>query len=92
MANAIKSAVLTLAAAGLAVAPVAAQAKTRASDSGPVYTASSAKPGEGRTAKGESIVSGSSFFIGILVGLWTSGIIVVAADLDDDDNQSPGAN
>ncbi|MEM6858913.1 MAG: hypothetical protein AAF559_13695 [Pseudomonadota bacterium] len=88
-----------LAAIGLALAPAAANAKTRASDSQARYTPAAAQsaqsqPGEGRAAKGEKIVGGADFLVGFLVGLWAGGIVVIAADVGDSDNQnqSPGAN
>ena len=80
---ALKAAVIALIAS-----PIAAQANTRAGDSGAIYTASFAQPGSGRDADGESIASGSSFLIGLLVGLGASGLIAIIAD--DDDDQSPG--
>lgn len=81
-----------LAAAGLVFTPIAAQANTRAGDSGAIYSPSQVQPGIGRSAEGEGIGGGGDIIALILVGLWFTGIVVIAADLDDDDNQSPGAN
>ena len=102
MSKATPTFVTVLAALGLALAPAAAQAKTRASDNQARYTpaqiqasqsqTAQSQPGQGRAAQGEKIASSGSFLAGLLVGLWVSGIIVIVADLDDDDNQSPGAN
>ena len=84
-----------LAAAGLVLTPVAAQANTRAGDSASFYGGSQSQPGLGRGAEGESLVGGGGDIIALLlVGLWLSGIVVIVADIgdDDNDNQSPGAN
>ncbi|MEO0872813.1 MAG: hypothetical protein AAFY19_12770, partial [Pseudomonadota bacterium] len=88
-----------LAAIGLALAPAAANAKTRASDSPALSTpaatqSAQSQPGKGRAAKGEKIAGGADFLAGFLVGLWAGGIIVIIADVGDNDNQnqSPGAN
>lgn len=76
------------AAASLAFAPIAAQAGTRAGDSGAVFAASSA-PGMGRSADGESLDSGTSIILALLAaGLVIAGI-VAAAD-SNDNGQSPG--
>ncbi|WP_298470133.1 hypothetical protein [uncultured Erythrobacter sp.] len=84
-----------LAATGLLLAPVAAQANTRAGDSSSLYTSAQVGPGAGRSADGEGLGGEPGDIIGILLaGLWLTGIIVIVVDLDDDgnDNQSPGAN
>ncbi|MEM1196653.1 MAG: hypothetical protein AAGH57_11155 [Pseudomonadota bacterium] len=93
---------LTLASAafGLALAPIAAQAKTRASSSAISYSAPAASaptasaqsaPGQGREASGEKLATGADFLAALLVALWASGIIVIVADDDDTgDRQSPG--
>ena len=78
------------AAASMAFAPIAAQAGTRASDSGAVYSTSSSLPGMGREEDGESIKSGLSIILALLAaGLIVTGI-VFATD-DDGEGQSPGA-
>ncbi len=83
------------AATGLLVAPVAAQANTRAGDSAAFYTSAQVQPGVGRSADGEGLGGEPGDIIGMLLaGLWLTGIIVIIIDLDDNDNdnQSPGAN
>ncbi len=79
---------MAAAAATMAIAPVAAQASTRAGDNGSVYSVSSA-PGIGRAAEGEAAVGGVPIIIGLL-GL--AAIIggVIMASSSDDDGQSPG--
>lgn len=91
---------LASAAFGLALAPIAAQAKTRASSSSISYSAPAASapsvsaqsaPGQGRDASGEKLATGADFLAAILVALWASGIIVIATDENDNgDRQSPG--
>lgn len=85
----------TLAIAGLALAPIAAQANTRAGDSSSVYSSSLSQPGQGRSVTGEGASGSGDIIAMVLLGLWASGIFIVAADIQfggDDDNQSPGAN
>lgn len=86
--------ITTAAAVGLAFAPIAAQANTRAADSAPVYTSASAsQPGLGRTAEGEDIVGVPGVIIGVLAAAAVIGAIVIASSEDDEDtdpNQSPG--
>ncbi|MEP0391130.1 MAG: hypothetical protein ABJ205_02885 [Erythrobacter sp.] len=86
--------ITTAAAAGLAFAPIAAQAKTRAADSAPVYTSTSAaQPGLGRSAEGENVVGVPGVIIGILAAAAVIGAVVIASSEDDEDtdpNQSPG--
>jgi len=79
---------MTAAAAGMALAPIAATAKTRAADSAPTYTSVSA-PGEGREADGEKLVA-PGILVAILAAAAAAGVIIIIDD--DDDNQSPGAN
>lgn len=79
---------MTAAAAGLAFAPIAATAKTRAADNGATYTSVSV-PGEGRDADGEKLVA-PGILVAILAAAAAAGVIVIIDD--DDDNQSPGAN
>ncbi len=84
---------VTAAAAGMAFAPVAAQANTRAGDSAPVYTAqsseTSAQPGTNRNADGENIAGVPALIGALLAAAAAAGVIVIVAD-DDDDDQSPG--
>lgn len=86
--------ITTTAAAGLAFAPIAAQANTRAADSAPVYTSTSAaQPGLGRSAEGENIVGVPGVIIGLLAAAAVIGAIVIASSEDDEDTdptQSPG--
>ncbi len=75
---------LVAAASSLAIAPVAAQAGTRASEG-----ASVSAPGLGRTANGESVKSGSAIVLALLAsGLLIAGII--SATSSNDNGQSPG--
>lgn len=79
--------IMAAAATSMAVLPVAAQANTRAGDSGTVY--SSAQPGLGRAAEGESVASGLS----IIIALFSSALIIggiIFATESDDEGQSPG--
>jgi hypothetical protein len=80
--------IFAAAASSLAIAPIAAQAGTRASDSGSVYSVSA--PGAGRAAKGESIEDdGGTIILALLAG---AAIItgIVFATQSDDEGQSPG--
>ena len=81
---------VTAAAASMAFAPIAAQANTRASDSAPVYTATSAQPGAERSDEGEA-AGGSP--TGVIIALLAAaaaiaGIVTVAGN--DADDVSPG--
>lgn len=88
--KAVSRLAMTAAAASMAFAPIAAQANTRAGDSGAVYSASSvSQPGSGREASGESLVGVPGILAAIAAALIAAGIIII---IDDDDNQSPGAN
>lgn len=80
---------MTAAAATMVVAPIAAQANTRASDAGSVYRVGASKPGVGRAAKGESVSGGVTIVLALLAAAAAVGAIVVASD-SDDDGQSPG--
>jgi len=79
---------MAAAAATMALTPIAAQANTRAGDSGSVYSVSAA-PGVGRTADGESARSGLSIILALLAGAAIIGGIIFATE-SDDDGQSPG--
>ncbi|QUL37651.1 hypothetical protein [Erythrobacter sp. JK5] len=85
---------MTAAAASMALAPIAAQANTRAGDSSAIYSSSAfSQPGVDRAADGEDIVGTSGIFIIVFVTATIIGIILIADDdNDDDNNQSPGAN
>ena len=79
---------LAAAASSLAIAPVAAQAGTRASEGASLSSVSA--PGQGRNAKGESVKGGVST---IVLGLLASGLIVagiISASKSKDKGQSPG--
>lgn len=83
--------IMTAAAAGLAFAPIAAQANTRAADAAPVYSNTSAQPGQGRAAEGENVQGASAILIALFAGAAIIGGIVIAAGEDGgDDNVSPG--
>lgn len=90
MTSTMSRLVMTAAAAGMAFAPIAASANTRAGDSAATYTAPASAPGKGRAAKGEKLVA-PGILIAILAGAAVIGAVIVIND-DDDDNQSPGAN
>ncbi|QUL37572.1 hypothetical protein [Erythrobacter sp. JK5] len=92
MLNAARNLMVALAAGSLVMTPVAAQANTRAGDSPAFYTSAQVQPGLGRSADGEGIAASGDVIALLLVGLWITGIVVIIADLDDNDNQSPGAN
>lgn len=77
------------AAAGLAFAPIAAQANTRAGDNAPVYSSSVSQPGLARSAEGEEIRGASGILIALLAAAAVIGGIIAVADTDDN-GQSPG--
>ena len=78
---------MAAAAATMAIAPVAAQANTRAGDSGSVYSVSA--PGLGRADEGESLKSGATIILGLLgFAAFVAGVYL-AADGGSRD-QSPG--
>ena len=93
MLKATSKVIMTVAAAGMAFAPIAAQANTRAGDQASVYTNSSAaQPGAGRTTEGENVAGVPGILIGIFAAAAVVGGIAIAASEDDGgDNQSPGA-
>lgn len=75
---------LAAAASTLAIAPVAAQAGTRASEG-----TSLSAPGQSRAAKGEKAKSGSTIILALLAaGLIGTGIAFSASSKDK--GQSPG--
>ena len=78
------------AAASMAFAPIAAQANTRAGDSAPVYSTSTAQPGLARSAEGEELRGTPGILIALLAAAAAIAGIVVMADNEDDDI-SPGA-
>jgi len=96
MTNKLSRLAFGAAAAGLAIAPIAAEANTRAGDSARTYSAPAASaPGTGRSADGENLAEGADVVAFILVGLWATGVAFAIADdgpdLDDDaPDQSPG--
>lgn len=75
---------IAVAVSSLAIAPVAAQAGTRASEG-----SSLSAPGQSRTAKGEKAKSGSTIILALLAsGLIVTGIAFSASS--NDKGQSPG--
>ena len=81
---------MTAAAASMAFAPIAAQANTRAGDSSTVYSASAvSQPGIGRDADGEALEGTPGILAILFLAAAVAGIIII---IDDEDNQSPGAN
>ncbi|MBU7580940.1 MAG: hypothetical protein KAF27_10800 [Porphyrobacter sp.] len=78
---------LAAGAASLVIAPIAAQAATRAGDSGSMFALSN--PGAGRTAAGERDGEGSSIVLAIAAGGAIIAGIIVAAN-NKDKGQSPG--
>jgi len=88
MMKTVNRIILSAAAASMAVLPVAAQANTRAGDSGAIYSTSA--PGLGRAAEGEEVGGGGTgIIIAILAAAAVIGGIIMATD-SDDDGQSPG--
>lgn len=84
---------LAAAVASMAVMPIAAQANTRAGDSGAVYSTSNAQPGLARAANGEKLVGGGSIFLLLAAAAAAITGLLVATDVigdDNDDDQSPG--
>ena len=94
MFKATSKVIMTAAAAGLAFAPISAQANTRAGDQAPVYTsATAAQPGLGRGAEGESIEGTPGIIVAVFAAAAIIGAVVVIASEDSEDNndnQSPG--
>lgn len=82
-------ALVAAATASLALAPIAAQANTRAGDSAPVYSTANAQPGLARDADGENLAGGPGIIIALLAAAAIIAGIVVASDNEDDD-VSPG--
>ena len=88
MKNIVSRALVTAAAAGLAFAPIAAQANTRAGDNAPVYSDTVSQPGLARNADGEEMRGGASIILLLLAAAAAIGGIIIIAD--GDDGQSPG--
>lgn len=81
---------VTAAAAGMALAPIAAQANTRAGDNAPVYTNNTvSQPGDNRAeAERGSFLRGTPGIIVILFGAAAAaGIIAI---VESGNSQSPG--
>lgn len=85
MMKTISRAIFACAAISLASLPIAAQANTRAGDSGAFYNVSA--PGLGRSSEGESFGGATAFIIALLSASLIIGGIVIASDTD---GQSPG--
>lgn len=88
--NIVTRTLLSAGALGFALAPIAAQAGTRASDNRVVYSAPVSAPGVGKAAKGESAASGGVLALAVVSIAAIVGGIVIAADSNNDDDQSPG--
>ena len=80
---------VAVAATGMMVAPIAAQAGTRASGSDSVYSVSASQPGLGRADEGESIKGGATIILALLAAAAVIGGIISASSTDDN-GQSPG--
>jgi len=78
---------IAAAATALTIVPIAAQAGTRAGDSGSVYSVSA--PGMGRAAKGEAAADGGTIILAIGAALLVGAGVFFAAD-SEDEGQSPG--
>lgn len=78
---------LAAGAASLAIAPIAAQAATRAGDSGSMFSVSG--PGAGRTAAGERDGEEGTIILAVGAAAAVIAAIVIAAE-DTDQGQSPG--
>ena len=90
MKKIVSRVVLTAAAVTMAALPIAAQANTRAGDSGAVYSASA--PGLGREAEGEELAGGFSLIVALIAAAAVIAGVITVSELssDDDDDQSPG--
>lgn len=92
MMKIVSRAILTAAAVSMAALPIAAQAKTRAGDSGSIYTASA--PGLGRADEGEEFAAGFPLIVAIVVAATVVAAVATIVDNaseDDDEELSPGA-
>ena len=87
---------MTTAAACMVFSPIAAQANTRAGDSGAIYSRNAlSQPGFARAAKGLGIANDDDDDdddLGLLLLYVLGGAAVIAAIIviDDEDDQSPG--
>lgn len=82
---------VTIAAASMAFAPIAAQAGTRAGDNQTVYSTSAAQPGVGLDADGERSGGGAGG-LGIVIAITSLAAIIAALVIAADDNQTGGGN
>ena len=79
---------VALAAASMAFAPIAAQANTRAGDSGTVYSeAPASQPGLDRETEGENLRGTRGIIAILLLFGAAAGLVFI---IDDDNDQSPG--
>lgn len=85
MIKIVNRAIFAFAAMSLAALPIAAQANTRAGDSGAVYNVPASSLG--RSSEGESVGVATALTIALLAASIIIGSIVVASDTD---GQSPG--
>jgi len=88
MMTSVKRLIMTAAAASMVLTPVAAQANTRAGDSGSIYSVEAA-PGFGRSAEGEAARRGFNLGFGLFgLAIVVGGLILVFRS--GNNNQSPG--
>lgn len=87
--NVLSRTMLAAAAASMTVLPVAAEAGTRAGDSGTTYAISA--PGKGRVAKGENFLFGLGFLLSFVVVGGVVVSVVVTAVAISNNNRTPGA-
>ena len=87
MTKTVNRMLLAATAASMALLPIAAQASTRAGDSGSVYGVSA--PGLGRAATGEALESDEGIVLALIGGGLVIGGIIFASE-SDDEGQSPG--
>ncbi|QFT75987.1 hypothetical protein [Erythrobacter sp. THAF29] len=83
---------MSAAAACMVVAPIAAQANTRAGDNGTIYSGNAvSQPGLGRDVSGENLVNDGDGLAAILLAILGGAAVIVAIIIiDDEDDQSPG--
>lgn len=96
MKNAMSRLAINAALACMVFAPIAAQAKTRAGDSGVVYSQSAiSQPGMGRSVDGMNIANPdedeAAGVLRVLLAIFGGAAVIAALiSIDDEDDQSPG--